>query len=195
VKKERRHYYRQLQNSFTTQQYQAWNIGLRGPLAEIAKKLAKNSVIAVYQAKPKEADLSSLFTLPFKFCFPKVLSKNGLMEFRLVENPTAAQFEPGAFGILEPRPKHPKVEKSEVQVCFVPLLAFDGHGRRLGQGMGFYDRFLEGFSGFKIGVGFEWQFSPQPLPVEAYDQPLDGVITEHGIRTFTLAAKKLPFSP
>jgi len=186
VKKERRHYYRQLQNSFSAEQYQAWNVSLRGPLAEITKKLPKNSTVAVYQAKPKEADLSSLFTLPFQFCFPKVLSKNGLMEFRLVEKPIAAQFEPGAFGILEPTAKHPKVEKAEIQVCFVPLLAFDGHGRRLGQGMGFYDRFLEGVSGLKIGVGFEWQFSPQPLPVEAYDQPLDGVITEHGLRRFSL---------
>jgi len=191
VKKERRQYYRQLQTSFTAEQYQAWNLSLRGPLAEITKKLSKNSTVAVYQAKPKEADLSSLFTQPFRFCFPKVLSKNGLMEFRVVEKPAAAQFEPGAFGILEPTAKHPKVEKAEVQVCFVPLLAFDGNGRRLGQGMGFYDRFLEGFSGLKIGVGFEWQFSPQALPVEKYDQHLDGVVTEHGIRTFTPAAQNV----
>jgi len=189
VKKERRQYYRQLQSSFTEEQYKTWNKGLEKPLLAVAHAIPKGSLVAVYQARSKEADLSSLFSFPFKFCFPKVLSKNGLMEFRVVENLEPKQFVRGAFGILEPTEKHAKVEKQEIQACFVPLLSFDETGRRLGQGMGFYDRFLEGFSGLKIGVGFEWQFSPTALPVEEYDQRLDLVVTEHGTREFASSAQ------
>ena len=184
MKKERRLYYRQLQSSFSELQYRAWNEGLKTPLLEIAKDIKEGSYVAVYQAKGKEANLSPLFSLPFRFCFPKVLSRNGIMEFRWVEKPQKESFVEGHFGILEPTEKHQLIKKSEIEVCFVPLLSFDANGRRLGQGMGFYDRFLEGFSGKKFGVGFEWQFSPQALPVEEFDQKLDLVITEHGIRKF-----------
>lgn len=189
MKKERRQYYRQLQSSFSEEQYTAWNKGLEKPLLAVARSIPKGSLIAVYQARSKEADLSSLFSLPFKFCFPKVLSKNGLMEFRVVENFEPKHFVRGPFGILEPTEKSPKAEKQEIRACFVPLLSFDDKGRRLGQGMGFYDRFLDGFSGLKIGVGFEWQFSPTALPVEEYDQRLDLVVTEHGTREFSPGAQ------
>jgi 5-formyltetrahydrofolate cyclo-ligase len=184
VKKERRQYYRQIQSSFTEQQYRAWNHALAKPLKEAIHQIPKHSVVAVYQAQAKEADLSSLFSLPYRFCFPKVLSRNGKMEFRLVEKVHPAEFHEGHFGILEPTEKHPLVHKDEIAACFVPLLSFDDTGRRLGKGKGFYDRFLEGFEGKKIGVGFEWQYSPTPLPIEEYDQHLHLVVTEHGIRQF-----------
>lgn len=184
MKKERRQYYRQLQSSFAEELYKSWNHALAKPLLEAAKEIPRGGLVAVYRARAKEADLSPLFSLPLKFCFPKVLSKNGQMEFRLVEQPLSAEFAPGPFGILEPTEKHPLVKREEIAACFVPLLSFDDSGRRLGQGRGFYDRFLEGFEGKKIGVGFEWQFSPDPLPIEATDQHLDLAVTEHGIRSF-----------
>jgi 5-formyltetrahydrofolate cyclo-ligase len=184
LKKERRVYYRQIQASFSDEQYKSWNKALAAHLVEVARDIPKGALVAVYQAKPKEADLSGLFHRPLRFCFPRVLSRSGLMEFRLVEKVEPHAFELGAYGILEPKTNHTVVEKAEVHTCFIPLLAFDGTGRRLGQGRGFYDRFLEGFPGKKIGVGFEWQFSPTDLPVEHYDQHLDKMVTEYGVRAF-----------
>jgi 5-formyltetrahydrofolate cyclo-ligase len=184
VKKERRIYYRQLQASFSDEQYKSWNYALKAPLLEVAEDIPQGSLVAVYQAKHKEADLSCLFHRQLHFCFPKVLSRSGLMEFRLVEKVTEHAFEKGAYGIWEPKAGHTVVEKAEIHSCFIPLLAFDGTGRRLGQGRGFYDRFLEGFAGKKIGVGFEWQFSPDDLAVEPCDQHLDLAVTEYGLRKF-----------
>jgi 5-formyltetrahydrofolate cyclo-ligase len=184
VKKERRQYYRQLQASFSGAQYQAWNRALEAPLAEAAKAIPAGSLVAVYHAKPKEADLTSLFHQPWRFCFPKVLSRDGQMEFRFVEGAKTTEFIPGPFGLMEPTGSHPLVKKDGIAACFVPLLSFDESGHRLGKGGGFYDRFLESFKGLKIGVGFEWQFSPVPLPVEEYDQHLHMAVTEHGVRRF-----------
>ncbi len=184
-KKERRLYYRQLQDSFPAAQYEIWNQQLAPRLCEAAKALPKNSFVAVYQARAKEANLTALFSLPLRFCFPRVLSSDGQMEFRWVKNPSIPEeFLAGAYGILEPRDHHPLVEKEKMSASFVPLLSFDNDGRRLGQGKGYYDRFLEGFSGQIIGVGFEWQHAPQPLPIENHDQRLHIVVTEQAIRAF-----------
>lgn len=182
MKQERRRYYRGLQASFAPEQYRQWNEALGPNLIRAIRESKPESFVAVYQARPKEADLSPLFSLPYKFCFPKVLGEDGRMEFRHV--PGANEFQKGAFGILEPLEKHSVIPKKEIAACFVPLLAFDAEGRRLGHGKGFYDRFLENFPGRRIGVGFEWQFSPAPLPVDAHDVLLHCAVTEHGIRSF-----------
>jgi 5-formyltetrahydrofolate cyclo-ligase len=69
-------------------------------------------------------------------------------------------------------------------LCFVPMVAFDPDGFRLGQGKGYYDRFLEKFQGHKVGVGFSWQEAAGHIPVEPHDQPLETIVTERGIRQF-----------
>ena len=163
----------------------AWNEKLGPRLVQVAREIPSDSYVAVYHATAKEADLSALFALPLRLCFPRVLSDDGEMEFRWVKKPAAAgEFEPGAYGIHEPKKSHPLIRREEMSACFAPLLAFDDSGRRLGHGKGFYDRFLDGFPGIKIGVGFEWQYSVTPLPHEPHDQRLEIVVTELETRDF-----------
>jgi 5-formyltetrahydrofolate cyclo-ligase len=66
-------------------------------------------------------------------------------------------------------------------VVIVPGLAFTARGDRLGQGGGWYDRFLAGVRpGCRtIGVGFVEQIV-DALPVEVHDIRLDHVVTESG---------------
>jgi 5-formyltetrahydrofolate cyclo-ligase len=183
AKKERRSYYRQLQMSFPLGQFEAWNRLLAPKLLSLLDTLPENSYLAVYRARPREASLEALFQKPFRFCFPKVLSTDGQMEFRWVKNPLdISSFATGPWDILEPLDTNPVVEKEKMSAGFLPLLAFDDHGSRLGHGKGFYDRFLDHFPGLKIGVAFEWQFSPTPLPTELHDHFLDVVVTESTIR-------------
>ena len=73
-------------------------------------------------------------------------------------------------------------------VLFVPLLAFDDDGYRLGYGGGFYDRTLEKLRAsdpdvLAIGVAFYGQ-RVDTVPRGPYDQPLDGVVTENGLIRF-----------
>ena len=186
AKKERRNYYRSLQASFPMAQFEAWNRLLAQKLESALAKIPENSYVAVYQARPREANLQSLFSKSYRFCFPRVLSLDGQMEFRWVKNPQdRQQFTAGTWGILEPTEQNPLVKKSEMSAGFLPLLAFDDHGVRLGNGKGFYDRFLDQFPGLKLGVAFEWQFSPDPLPKELNDHSLDAVVTEYTVRYFS----------
>lgn len=68
-----------------------------------------------------------------------------------------------------------------IDVVIVPGTAFTAAGDRLGQGGGWYDRFLEGIRSdcVTIGVGFEPQLV-DALPTEAHDVRLDQVVTDAG---------------
>lgn len=59
------------------------------------------------------------------------------------------------YGIPEPVDGI-EVQTSKIQVVFVPLLAFDNFGNRVGYGKGFYDQFLSECSTevIKIGLSF-----------------------------------------
>ncbi|MFZ1249444.1 MAG: 5-formyltetrahydrofolate cyclo-ligase [Candidatus Saccharimonadales bacterium] len=75
--------------------------------------------------------------------------------------------------------------KQQYDIIFVPLLAFDRGGFRLGRGAGWYDQFLVSQkSALKIGVGYD--FCEQVvLPREPHDVPLDCVITQSKLWRFS----------
>jgi len=64
-----------------------------------------------------------------------------------------------------------------VDVVIVPALRMDSEGYRLGQGGGFYDRFLPKVSAWKIGLLHDGELSSQKLPREAHDIALDAAAT------------------
>ena len=72
------------------------------------------------------------------------------------------------------------------QIVIVPLVAFDRNGGRLGYGGGFYDRTLEKLRAAQptMAIGFAYAAQEDAnLPLEPTDQPLDLIVTEHGIIT------------
>ena len=76
----------------------------------------------------------------------------------------------------------PPPDARSVDVIVVPGLAFTVDGKRLGQGGGWYDRFLPGLRDDcpMIGVGFEIQIVDD-VPTEQHDVQLDVVVTERRI--------------
>lgn len=82
------------------------------------------------------------------------------------------------WGVLEPGKLNPAPEI--LDIILVPLLGADKHGNRLGYGKGFYDKFLEQSDALKIGLVFK-DFILKKIPIEPFDQPLDGLISEEGI--------------
>lgn len=75
-------------------------------------------------------------------------------------------------------------ETTELDFAFIPLVAVDWSGGRIGRGKGHFDRTLPVLRknpNFKaIGVGYGLQVCNKDLPGEAHDAPLDGFITENG---------------
>ena len=98
---------------------------------------------------------------------------------------SASETITGSFGIDEPINGEP-VQFSQHDVVLVPLVAFDGTGQRLGQGGGFYDRAIAEAGAARpllIGVAHAFQ-QVRSVPVEAWDMPLDAVVTEERIHEF-----------
>jgi 5-formyltetrahydrofolate cyclo-ligase len=61
----------------------------------------------------------------------------------------------------------------------VPGVAFDARGRRLGKGLGCYDRFLHGLAGTAVTVGLAYSRQMvEEVPVDSWDMPVDAVVTE-----------------
>ncbi|MFN7729816.1 MAG: 5-formyltetrahydrofolate cyclo-ligase [Bdellovibrio sp.] len=134
---------------------------------------------AVFAGLQGEPDLKPLLDslTHLTWVFPRIKGQD--LIFHQV---TAQDLEPGSFGILEPRAHHPRIEKKEIQGFLIPGLGFDRQGYRLGRGKGFYDRVLAEAVGFKLGVGFECQWTPA-VPVESHDQKLHAIMTDAGLWT------------
>jgi 5-formyltetrahydrofolate cyclo-ligase len=93
---------------------------------------------------------------------------------------------PNAHGIPEPV-NGLAVPVSTIEVVFVPLLAYDKSGHRVGYGKGFYDTFLQQCKPNTVKIGLSF-FAPEENieNVSANDVALDYVVTPEGIVRFGL---------
>jgi 5-formyltetrahydrofolate cyclo-ligase len=82
----------------------------------------------------------------------------------------------GQFGIVEPAPDSPSFPLNQLDLVFVPGVAFDLNGRRLGRGKGFYDRLLRPICGIRCGVAFDQQIQLE-VPAEPHDIHLNCILT------------------
>ena len=98
----------------------------------------------------------------------------------LFRSPEAGQsLITGAYGIPEPPPTAKESTLNEHTLCIVPALTFDRSGNRLGYGKGYYDRFLEHFTGMTLGAVYRKLIS-DGLPAEPHDRPVDILVHEGG---------------
>lgn len=81
----------------------------------------------------------------------------------------------GAYGILEPDECGRKLKKDEIDLVVVPGLCFSEEGYRIGYGGGYYDRFLEGYKGFSVGLAFSDCIAKE-IPTDNTDKKVDKVI-------------------
>ena len=98
-----------------------------------------------------------------------------------------AELGPGAFGIEEPPPKlrvlpQKSVDPAQIDLAIVPGVAFDPQGGRIGQGKGYYDRFLQSIQSHAkfISPAYDCQIFPS-IPTTPHDIPVDIIVTENKI--------------
>ena len=92
-------------------------------------------------------------------------------------------YEPGhplrevAFGIREPGEDCPLMAPEDIDLVLVPAVCYDRRGYRLGFGGGYYDRWLERFSGARVGL-CRTAILQGEVPIEAHDTKVQVLITE-----------------
>lgn len=100
-------------------------------------------------------------------------------EMRPVSLTNLEKIVTGPFKIPVPKIINPFTEKIELNL--VPAVAVDKQGRRLGQGGGYYDRFIEEYQpNHNLALVFEFQLL-ELVPVGPFDKLMDTVITEQHI--------------
>jgi len=93
-----------------------------------------------------------------------------------VSDPQAG-LTPGRFGIPAPGKDAGKAWQDPIDLVLCPGVAFTETGQRIGQGSGYYDRFLEHHPcQHVLGLAFDEQVVDQ-LPLEPHDMKIHGVIT------------------
>jgi len=115
-------------------------------------------------------------------CYPKSDFATGSMQAVITDIDTP--FTKADLNIFEPE-SNDIVTPEEIDLVFVPLLAFDKNGYRVGYGKGFYDKWLSGCRVDCIKVGFSY-FEPVESVDDRneFDVPLNLCITPHNQYVF-----------
>ena len=87
------------------------------------------------------------------------------------------------YGIPEPV-SGIEVPAEIIDVVFVPLLAYDKKGNRIGYGKGFYDKFLNKCKSTSVFIGLSFFDAESEIPYENTDIPLDYCVTPTNIIDF-----------
>jgi 5,10-methenyltetrahydrofolate synthetase len=109
------------------------------------------------------------------------------MDFHHVADLTTLQPEPRFGGRwLEPAAQCPRVSPLDLEAICIPALAIDRKGFRLGNGGGFYDRYLGSIpdSCVRIALAFDFQMV-EDVPTDCHDRQMHFALTESGMRAFT----------
>ena len=137
---------------------------------------AKN--IATYLSFPHEFQTQELIEQALKdgkkVLVPKTYPK-GRMDF-VVYDPQ--QLVKTSFGLLEPQGDLEVVDASQIDLIHVPGLAFTMEGYRIGYGGGYYDRYLEQFTGHTLSTIYPCQI--QDFIPENHDIPVQEVLIDEG---------------
>ncbi|WP_127846530.1 5-formyltetrahydrofolate cyclo-ligase [Psychroflexus aestuariivivens] len=113
---------------------------------------------------------------------PKMdISERSLSHFLLTDS---TSLKLNDWNIPEPQ-NGIQVFPSQIDVVFIPLMAFDKIGNRIGYGKGFYDGFLKDCKADVIKIGLSF-FSSEDniIPTELHDIPLDFCVTPDKIYKF-----------
>ena len=149
-----------------------------------ALPLRRGMALAIYNAVRGEVETESIreasFAAGTAVYYPCVTGPGEIAFFPYRKNDPWVE---GAYGIPEPaRPPDFPPKKDGFDFVLVPGIAFDRAGRRLGKGLGYYDRFLSRVSGSALFVGFA--YSEQivtEVPVDEWDTRMDMIVTEEGV--------------
>ena len=188
----------QIRQQMRTQRQQLSEADRRNAAMQLCKQLDSSRLfntsqhIALYLANDGEIDPWYLMHAAWqrgKQCYLPVLGLRPGNRLWFIPYEPDTSLTNNRFGI--PEPIHSRRQRllkpHSLDLIFMPLLAFDQQGNRLGMGGGFYDRtlaFLKQRHSWRkprlVGLAYEFQ-QTHSIPDQKWDVPLDAVATEQHI--------------
>lgn len=184
-KKEAREIYKKKRLALTAAQVEDKSIEIANQLLQLNiwdNNLYFHLFLAIKEQKEIDTEhiLNILFAKDKEIILPKSDFQTGEMtHFLLTEN---TRIKKNNYNIPEPIDGI-EVPLKKIDVVFIPLLAYDKFGNRVGYGKGFYDTFLKNTNCIKIGISF---FEPVELIEDIRDEDiqLDYCITPINTHSF-----------
>lgn len=135
--------------------------------------------VALYAPKGSEVDTAALDRAlraqGIELVYPVVVDGEKQLVFRVA---APDELVPARYGLREPAREAPAIALDALDVIFVPGIAFDRQGGRVGWGRGHYDATLAATPGARrIGLAFDCQVQDR-VPAEPHDALLHAVVTE-----------------
>ena len=117
-----------------------------------------------------------------QIAYPVSNFTTNLMHAKIINEDTV--YSTNQYGITEPK-EGEIISPIDIDLIFVPLLAYDKNGYRVGYGKGFYDRFLNQCREDVILMGFSY-FEPVDVITDTneFDIPLNFCITPNAVFKF-----------
>ena len=157
LKKELRHKYKELRRNLSEETIEEWSLQIANQLIRL--DIWQHSFYHLFLPIESQNEVNTEYILQVLAGKDKnvVISKSDfdtkeMTHFLLTDN---TKIKKNEYDIPEPIDGL-EVPVSKIDVVFVPLLAFDAKGNRVGYGKGFYDKFLAECKPeiLKIGLSF-----------------------------------------
>lgn len=148
--------------------------------ALLAARVSRGVAVALYSAKGSEVATAPIDAFArsrgLVVVYPRVIDGGRLLAFH---DAAVDELAPTRFGLREPSADAPEVAVADVAVFFVPGLAFDRTGGRIGWGRGHYDATFAAASpaALRVGLAYECQLIERVVR-EPHDMALHIIITE-----------------
>lgn len=136
------------------------------------------SHIFAYLSVGREVDTRRIIAEALKLdkdVYLPVVLGNGIMEFARYD--ASARLLSSELHIPEPDAAAPRAVPGSSDLIIVPGLCFDALKYRMGQGGGYYDRYLATTRCISVGLARE-RLMPEAVPQERFDLPVDILVTE-----------------
>jgi len=189
LKKELRIKYKKLRQSFSFEEIEEKSLAIANQILQLdiwgktyfhlflpieeQKEVNTEYVLQILAGKDKEIVISK-----------SEFATTSMTHYLLTDN---TKIKKNEYNIPEPT-NGLSVPTEMIDVVFVPLLAYDKQGNRVGYGKGFYDKFLSECKPNVVKIGLSF-FEPEELIEDAFenDVKLDFCVTPNRIISFYLA--------
>jgi 5-formyltetrahydrofolate cyclo-ligase len=127
-----------------------------------------------------EEILEKALTLGRRVFYPRTIM-DGTGQFIRISS--SADLRAGRYGILEPTGTEELSDGDlDSLIAFIPGVAFDAAGNRLGRGQGWYDRILTGLGSQATLVALAYDFQVvEEVPTDAWDRKVHYIVTETNV--------------
>lgn len=179
-----RAYYKKQRESLTVEERSNKSLAIANQLLSLPLWEKTYFHLFLSSTKHKEVDTEYILTLlqgkDKEVIVPRMEAEQRLSHILLTD---ATPIKPNPFGIPEPVGGI-AIPPQQVEVVFVPLLAVDLSGHRIGYGKGFYDRFLAKCTQDTLFVGLSFFPPEKEVPSEDTDIPLHYCVTPEKVYAF-----------